>query len=534
MRRYNIENSICKPTCGCPLRKLPLSQVSPFSVRIIILLLILRSSSLFAAEDAVTAAHAPAADQVGVTVIADTQFGIYSDTRAKDALYGSSMRLDLGIIPLKDIANLRIGFGDVDDILATKGEKIEVRVIVPRRELDYATANLRPLLLQVFSERFATDKVNIILDPLNVDTVINAQRDANAELELAEKGIEALTAEQRQIVAAMKEQNNRIVETLQQWRNSFRDQVKKLRGDYEGRSMLVGSAIGLASSMAPTYLWLTTTGLNPLGLGQIFMTFAYDQINTTFASRLLTFENEHRLPGEKIGLKPLASMIRFYNRNTLLKALAVNFSLSAGTGFSFRLLSWFHNPQEVGNPLSLEFLAQLGGINAISGAATAGSDVGLRQMRKKGYISGYTETVIASSFNFIAQTNNMLLGSGNTEYLPIGLAIEWTTKAAVYLSGKLLPTRTNRFVIVAPGVNGEDLVQVKKMYDLEDSLKREDLHTDRFRDRVTGLDPSPSHFARIKAVAASVQTGLEKARLLWNDAWAFGCQKLSELMPKQK
>jgi hypothetical protein len=225
-------------------------------------------------------------------------------------------------------------------------------------------------------------------------------------------------------------------------------------------------------------------------MSQVALAILYDQLNTTFSGRLLEFENEHQIPFKKQN-----SIVKFYNGSTLTKALAVNFGINAVAAGGFRVLSWLNAPDRVASPMTFEFLSTLGGVTAVGAAVTAGSDVGIRQLRKKGYISGFTEIMMCSAFNFLNQFNNMLLGAGQMELLQYGLAVEWSIKSVAFLTGRLLPTKGNRIAIIHPLATEHESSQIKKMKDLNDAISTNDLSLDKFRETFAHID-EPTAWSR--------------------------------------
>jgi hypothetical protein len=479
------------------------------------------------------------ADVDGVTVVADT--------RARDRLYGASIRVDVGRISLSQLKELRLGYGPTEDIFAKKGEPLEVVVLVPARELEFAKKNYIPLVEAMFKERYETDRVRARIVTINVDEVAIAEEQARAELEHLRESLPNINAEEKELITAMEKKNRRMIESLYQWRNQFQSSVRRISNDYEVKSMAMASVMGMASSVAPVAYWMTTVGMDWFGLGLIMTTVAYDQINTTFAGKLIHFENEHRLPGENVsklvpfsnGNRPIKAigenvsrLIRFYNGNTAIKAMAVNFGIGAATGFLFRSLNWGATPDAIPGPLSMDFLATLGGMNFVSSIFTAGGDVGLHQLRKRGYITSRMEVLTASTFNLTAQLNNLLLGSGFTEFLPYGLALEWAPKAAIFALGKLLPTRKNRFFLIMPGLDKESVRQVRQVYDLQDSLSHTDLDSDKFRDMLKDFDADVKWTERVSKLWGETQKRIETIQEKWSIMWQSSCARLKSVLRK--
>jgi hypothetical protein len=338
-----------------------------------------------------------------------------------------------------------------------------------------------------------------------------------------------LSAQERQVIDLMKQKNHETADVINNWNFNFRDKAKIAIRDYESTNMMFGSVIGAVSSVSPIIVWLSTTGVNPFGLGQAFMQIVYDQVNTAYSSKLIKFENEHTLPTNLtvaqrikkiIPILPakiefpnvLKRAIKFYNINPLLKAFSVNFAVNSGTGFAFKTASWLSAPNTVSSPVSMEFLASLGGINVISGIMTGAADVGIRQMRMKGRVSPRTEILVASSFNFLASLNNLFIGSGMTHLLPVGLALEWGFKSSIFALGKFLPTKSNRFYMILPGLDEANLNKVKKIHDLNESLSQKDFDSGRFKEMLAGFDVDDSGRRQALAIYDVISVKLKEFR----------------------
>jgi len=441
----------------------------------------------------------------GLTVIVDS--------RAKDPLYGATVRIDVGPASLSDIKQLKIGYGDSENVLLDPGKDISIQILVPSS----VSAEDRAFFVQAVNETLATSiyagraKVREVV--LDVPSLQKAMESANAELLTALEELPADINDRREIVKALVQQNKNLWSVLRDWETNFRQRMQNTLADYESRGMTFGSVAGIISSTAPVYVWLTSTGTNVFGMAQVALAILYDQLNTTFAGKLLEFENEHQIPIFKNN-----PLVRFYNRNTLVKALA-----------GFRLLSWLNAPDRVASPMTFDFISTLGGVTAVGAAITAGSDVGLRQLRKKGYISGFTEILMCSAFNFMNQFNNMLLGAGQMELLQYGLGVEWSVKSIAFLTGRLLPTKGNRIAIVHPAASDYEAEQISKMVDLNDAIKANDLNLEKFREKFAALD-TPSALERAKVWSADLWNRTKEGAKTFGASLSKSCAYLNAML----
>jgi hypothetical protein len=462
------------------------------------------------------------ADQPVEYPSSDTGVTVIADSRARDTLYGASVRLDLGTISMNQLENLKVGFGSVDNVIGDPNKPVTVQVLMP--------ADLETELQDNFVKEITTrlsrnfDAKSFVVKPVLIDITAaeKAEKLSSAEIDLVQQSLASATAEDKAIAGEMIAQNRNLLRLLKDWSSSFRNKIREIIADYDRKSMAFASMMGMVSSISPTYVFLTTTGVNPFGISQVAMAIAYDQLNTTYAAKLLEFENEHKLPFGRNH-----SIVRFYNRNTFVKALTVNLAINAVAAGGFRLLAWLQAPERIASPMSMEFLASLGGMTAIGAAFTGGGDVGLRQLRRKGYISGFTEIVICSAFNFLNQINNLMLGTGRTEFLPIGLGLEWTGKSIAFLAGKLLPTKSNRFVIIHPAMSSESAEQARKIFDLNESIKLDDMNTDRFRESFEKLETKETE--QVKSYKAMFIEAVQKIQKLVREMYYHSCKYLEGL-----
>jgi hypothetical protein len=453
----------------------------------------------------------------------DTGITVIADSRARDSLYGASVRLDLGTVSLNQLESIKVGFGKVDNIIGDPVKPVTVQVLMPADlDLESQQSFIKEVTTRL-SRSFDSKSFLVKSVLIDVSAAERAEKQSSAEINLVQQSLNNLTAEDKAIAGEMIAQNKNLLSLLKNWSSSFRGKIRELLSDYDRRSMMFASMMGMASSVSPTYVFLTTTGTNAFGLSQVAMAIAYDQLNTTYAAKLLEFENEHTLP-----FKRENSIVRFYNRNTFVKALTVNLAINAVATGGFRLLSWLQAPDRIASPMSLEFLASLGGMTAVGAAFTGGGDVGLRQLRKKGYISGFTEIMICSAFNFLNQMNNLLLGTGNTTYLPIGLGIEWTGKAIAFMAGKLLPTKSNRFVILHPAMSTESVEQARKIFDLNEAIKLEDINTEKFRENFEKLEVKETE--QVKTLKEKFVDASQRIQKIVREMYYHSCKYLEGLL----
>ena len=454
-----------------------------------------------------------------ITVIADT---IVKDRN------GGMVRMDFGWQNLDDLENLRVNLENGRSILpaGTKTEgaspsSVTGFFVVPARataeEVDFYLKSLR----QALERRGSTGPINI----LRVDVPAHIAR-ASANnvkirdtLELLEEnnGRAAsgtkLSPKQLQeaahLAAAMIRANNKVKTVLGRWSEEFSELTRKTKSDPKLKTMLFASTLGIASTAVVVVggYWMGTIGLNRWGVLQTLVTGLSDQLNTTFAPRIVDIWSNAKIRESQ---KPVAKFtsnlaVKLFNHFTFVRAVVANAASQIIVGGSARFVSHMYNPERFDSPLSASFFAELWGVAAISGVFSANADVGMRRLVKKGYASERVENITSSVFNLNNQISTLLLNSGSS-LLWTSLAIEWTSKAAVGTAGWVLPTKGNRFYFFHPEVSEQSQKSVRYLNDLVNVLQANDVTPEQLRELASRLEYDERNMQRRRTVTEAIKT----------------------------
>jgi hypothetical protein len=452
----------------------------------------------------------------GITVIADTVL--------RDGKLGATVRVDLGKLSSRDFEVLSFRAPDGRELLPDPGEAIFPVVIVPSSLSSEDIQVFADVIKDRMERRFLSRQVEIRVVQVDVEAAENLVEISANQIDAAQAQLSTGSKEGLTLANSMKRANTELINQLKGWKKYFKEHLRAIQKDPEAKSMLYGTFIGMASSIGPAYFWFSTTGGNWYGAGQALTSIMFDQANTRYSTRLIDFEANHEVPVFKNSLP-----VRIYNASSYLKALAVNFGLTAGGTFVMRGLSWLHNPSNVASPFSLEFGAELMlGAPLLSSAANAATDIyGGRELRRKGYISTRTELIVNSVFNALTQMNMLLLGSGRTDLLVYGMAIEFVSKAVTAAAGRLLPSKGNHVVVVHPGIDQRDKKMVKYIAGVEDALMHEDVTLEKMRLMVTKAESTVDWIGNARKVSAKAIETTNFLTKKLTEAWRGTCNWLT-------
>lgn len=458
--------------------------------------------------------HAAVAEQepTGVTVFADLNI--------KDK-YGAVVRMDMGQLNFNELAHLSIVAPDGTNLLNQEEQLIRAVIVIPKSVDEKSAASFIGAVQSRVSKRFT--KANIVFEVVKIDVGAVAKQVelSNASIAAAEEVLSESDAQiGTKLAKAMQDANSRTLSHLRHWRESFSANAKSLVKNPESVSFLYGSLVGAASSIGPVILWMSTTG-GVYGVAQSLTSIVTDQINTTFSTKLVKWETEHQFP-----LFRDNPIVRLYNSQVFLRAITVNNVVSSATGMVYRTFSWLNSPESVSSPLSFEFLSGLAGMNLISSALTGVTDVSVRTLRKKGYVSQRSELLINSAFNFLAQMNNVFLGSGMNELLMYGLAVEWSAKAGISVLGRALPTQANKFVLIHPEVSDGEMRAIKYIHDLQEAAKIQDLTLEELRHAMQKAKAKTS-LSKLEQLSRAVNSMYRKLEYKFTKMYKNSCDFLS-------
>jgi len=355
---------------------------------------------------------------------------VITDSLLQENKHNSTVQVEFPDVSLEDLSKIEVKTADGQDLVQLgHHRKIEVTVFLP--------AELEDQDREAFLEKIKTS--------------------LNAKYKYPVYTIRPLLIPTREIVEEGERLNapKVILNSFKSWRDKAKQIAHKIlnnRFNARARDLTVGGMIGLSKSFMGVSYWLTVTGFNPFGIAQSILSVGLDTIFHVFPVQINRWKGQHEIPFMKD-----SKLIEGYNKSPLVKAFVVNQAIHFIITYVFRLLSYLDDPDKVSSPNSVEFLSLFTGLAAVGTPIGAAGDMGVRTLARKGYISGRTEHYIFNLFGLELQINGLLFGSGRTEWLPIGLAVEWGGKIVSYLLATSLKAKSNRIVIAHP-----DVVQTRK------------------------------------------------------------------------
>ncbi len=189
----------------------------------------------------------------------DTGLTVVVDSRAKDPLYTSSVRIDIGPTSLNELVDIKIGLMDKENILLDAKRTVIIQVLVPSSiKQEERDSFLQAVKKMAASANYAG---NVVVKEvvLNVAEVQQSMDRANLDLAAAADELSPSQVEEREIAKTMITQNRNLGTLIKSWEASFRQRIRDALADYDNKSMAFGSLAGTASSVAPVYIWLTST-----------------------------------------------------------------------------------------------------------------------------------------------------------------------------------------------------------------------------------------------------------------------------------
>jgi len=275
--------------------------------------------------------------------------------------------------------------------------------------------------------------------------------------------------------------NLQLKSKLQQWKNSFAQKIKEIKTNPRSQDLMIGSVVGAGKSFFTAGYWLTITGDNIYGWVQTIFAIGMDQFFSRHVKKYNDFKANHQFPWFQNTFL-LKHAVSYYNRNSYIKAFTiaqlVNFSI---TSF-YRYYSYLNDPANINAPWSTEFLSTFWSVAIISRAINAYSSMGIRSLQRKGYISGRTEHYILLGTGYMSQLATLIIGSGNLQWLPMVLTVDWGIRATMGSLGRYLPPKGNRIYILHPDLDQEDQKAIEYVRGLEGALTNEDFSPEKIKE----------------------------------------------------
>ena len=211
-----------------------------------------------------------------------------------------------------------------------------------------------------------------------------------------------------------------------------------------------------------------------------------------------------------------------------MRAFVFNFTTQGYLNFAYRMFAYadIGNPDVVSSPLSPEFLVSAGFLTLISSGLSAGTDVSIRSMRKKGHISQRTENFIFAVLNLLTQMNGAFLSLQWNVPLFFGVCAEYGAKLGVIALDKMLSTKGNRFVLIHPAVSESAAANVKYLFDLEEALKVKDMTSEEFHSLAAQLDLGKAREEKYQYLKAGLKRNLAYFRSKIAQSLKLSCRGL--------
>lgn len=448
---------------------------------------------------------------------------VFADTKLLDKNYGAAIHAEMSELSLEDLRKMKAPAGAEADVLPKAGSEIEVTVVVPKGSSPEEIKAFQDAVVPPLKDRFATNKVTIKLLEIDIEDVSYNAKISNAAIDHALQLSEPDRVESnKKLAEAFKAGNNYTVKVWNDWKSSFAETVKRVKTNPESKSLAMASILGLISTSIVSKALISTTGLNKFGIAQSLFALAYDQLNSTLSTRFVKWQVEHRFP-----LLKHWSPVKFYNGVTMARGIAANFVTSSLLSFELRCLAYLSSTPNVASPYSIEFLTSLGGMNMVGSALSAGTDVGVKSLGMKGYISSRTEILLNSTFNLLQQINNAMIGTGATEFLAFGLAVEWVGRLGVIAANKILPAKTNRIVVVHPELATENAQnKIKYLTGVDLLITKDGVTPEKLRELTRNVDADGKVLEEGRSFYKNLGERMDGFFTILLDTWYRTCRYL--------
>ncbi len=400
------------------------------------------------------------------------------------------IRIDVGEISLADVP----AWLDRAKSVLPPTEVLTVAVYIPR-ELPRPAAD--SYVAQVESS-FAGRKVKITRVVADASTGAVAVSNANRELEqlklsrelpLEPVAIDSAIAANQEQAAQVKSWSGRVKEFA-----STAFSPKK--------TLVVGSVINAARGGLSATLWIAS-GFNPYyaSLAAIdgYLTYWFGKRAVAYNDWVL----RHEIPFWKSN-----PLVRFYDRSRAIKTFVFNMAVWSIAYRTFQnTLVYLGAEGTKAGPLSPEILRDvliLGTLHTAIGALTADGVAGLAS---KGYASKVAQSYILWSLSLAGQVAVFAQVQQMNDALPWILASYFGAQAGLYLTAKVLPAKSPRFVVLHPllGEGGRsDATAIEPLYK---SLAAKDMPIDELAKELAAIEERIKLQARQPAWRLRVKDG---------------------------
>jgi|GEM_PF-4535411 len=388
------------------------------------------------------------------TDLSDNAFTMILSSQTENR-YGGPIMLDSGKMTIDQIPEL-IGGLEPGKVLPNRNEPIQVVVIVPRN----APENYRKVFLHQISESIRKhypeaqfELVESFVD-LNSDarellekrTELQKLKENATDstdikiLENADKAIdEGLKADQELC-------DSWFGKTCPRFYRYFNKSWKALRHPYN----TVIAARGVAATKAGIAVTVTISkmGINPASLAIAAMQGAMTAAFGYNAKAWSEFCTSHTFPF----LKDFAP-VAWYNRTGWFKSVSVNFTLSLGLSYVFRMMAHLSGQHINGAPVetanSAEFLIDGLGIVIPEIILDGVVDDGLRGLELKGRINDQGRKYLLWALSSVDTAMHTSFQAGQIRLAFTFAGLSWGGKALLGAANYLMKARTKRFIVLS-------------------------------------------------------------------------------------
>lgn len=369
--------------------------------------------------------------------------------------YGGPIMLDSGTMTIEQIPDL-LGSLEPGKVLPNRGEPIQVVVIVPRNAPD----NYRNEFLKQISTSLRAHYPNAKFDL--VESFVDLNEDARALLEqkvelqkLKQKAtdstdIKILDNAANEIDEGLKADqdlcNSWFGKACPRFYRYFNKSWKALKHPYN--TVIAARAIAGTKAGFAIATTLSKVGINPASLAIATMQGAMTAVFGYNAKAWSEFCTSHTFPFLK-DFYPVA----WYNRNGWFKSASINFVLSLGLSYVFRMMSHLSGQQINGVPVEtansreffLEGLSIVGPEIFLDGKV----DDALRGLELKGRINDQGRKYLLWALSSVDTLMHTSFQAGDLRLAYIFAGMSWGGKLALWAAHSALKARAHRFIVLS-------------------------------------------------------------------------------------
>lgn len=398
--------------------------------------------------------------------------------------YGGSIMLDAGKMRIQDIPSLfaHLEIQNDKSILPQSQQKIEIVVVVPRNApLSYREKFLQEIHSAI-SSQYPNAQYKLVESfvDINADSeVLLAQQQAIDELQKNPKlkpvDQQILAAAENELTEGLKENQNLceswFKKSCSRYYKYFNKAWKDLKHPYN--TVIAARAVAATKFGISVSVTLSKYGISPYGAlmsvlqgGLMAMTdfnyaggliaLAQGGVAAAFGYNAKSWSEwctSHQFPYFKESLP-----VKFYNRTGWFKSASINFVRSFGLSYVFRMLAYSSgqtvNGQAVETANTWEFVKDGLGVITIPEIILDGlMDDGLRALEQRGIINDPGRKYLLWAISMIDTVMHTGFRANDMNMAYSAAFASWGAKTSVWIAGKLLKQRTQRFVVLSNLLN---------------------------------------------------------------------------------